>query len=146
MEGVATKEKPESKGTSVKFGWIKGVLVSADVTLSGHNSKSKPGLTRHCPAKMRALVQCTKLGCQFWDITAIFKTCQYQMSEFLWVPTRNYYHCTCFTSAEWKCIICHTSQAINLVIHLFMVCLFHLYRYDACWTFGGSCFSFACHG
>lgn len=30
MEGVAAKEKPESKGTSVKFGWIKGVLVSAD--------------------------------------------------------------------------------------------------------------------
>lgn len=30
MEGVAAKEKPESKGTSVKFGWIKGVLVSTD--------------------------------------------------------------------------------------------------------------------
>lgn len=35
MEGVAAKEKPESKGTSVKFGWIKGVLIRCMLNIWG---------------------------------------------------------------------------------------------------------------
>ncbi|KAG5280476.1 hypothetical protein AALO_G00060460 [Alosa alosa] len=35
MEGVPAKEKPESKGTAVKFGWIKGVLIRCMLNIWG---------------------------------------------------------------------------------------------------------------